>query len=131
MNLMNSAISDLVEKMQQAKKPAWQYLEIKQMAEILARHREKARLAVREYRMYKRTYGAENDAIEKLYLGYEGMFLRDHLRDSLRLYLMVNRDYHEAYRSYLAALKAPQDVVVTPIVMLDGAKKQPRGKKAA
>ena len=116
--------------MKTAQKPSWQYLEIKQMAEILARHREKARLAVREYRLYKRTYAAEHDAIEKLYLGYEGMFLRDHLRDSLRLYLMVNRDYHEAYRSYMTALKTPPEVKVTPIVMVDQ-KRPPRGKKAA
>lgn len=117
--------------MKAAQKPVWQYLEIKQMAEILARHREKARLAVREYRLYKRTYAAEHDAIEKLYLGYEGMFLRDHLRDTLRLYLMVNRDYHEAYRNYMAALKAPQQVTVKPIVMMDGKKNSGRGKKAA
>ena len=88
---MTNTVETLIQKMKAAQKPVWQYLEIKQMAEILARHREKARLAVREYRLYKRTYAAEHDAIEKLYLGYEGMFLRDHLRDTLRLYLIITR----------------------------------------
>lgn len=129
--MKNSTINTLIEKMKTAQKPSWQYLEIKQMAEILARHREKARLAVREYRLYKRTYAAEHDAIEKLYLGYEGLFLRDHLRDSLRLYLMINRDYHEAYRSYMTALKNPPQVVAKPIVMVDQKKPTSRGKKAA
>jgi hypothetical protein len=130
---MSTAIDDLMAKLKATKKDAWQYLEVKQLAEILARHREKVRLAVREYRMHKRTHKAENDAIEKLYLGYEGIFLRDHLRDAMRLYLIVNHDYHEAYRAYMADLKAPQVTVITPIVMVDQQVKRqlPRGKKAA
>ena len=41
----NRTISELVTKLKSARKDSWQYLEVKQMGEILARHREKARLA--------------------------------------------------------------------------------------
>lgn len=132
---MANSIEDLMAKLAATKSQAWQYLEVKQLSEILARHREKLRAAVREYRMHKRTHAAETDPIEKLYLGYEGMFQRDHLRDALRLYVMINHDYHEAYRAYMAALAAPKDIVVTPVVMLDSAKPRVagtrKGKKAA
>ncbi len=79
----------------------WQHVEVKQLKDILARQRDKLRAAVAEYRHHKCVHLAETDPIEKLYLGYEGIFMRDHLRDALRLYVMVNRDYHQAYRLYL------------------------------
>lgn len=109
-------IADLVSKLRDAHQGGWQYLEVKQMSEILARHREKARLAVREYRILKQTILAESDPIEKLYLGYEGMFLRDHLRDALRLYVLVNRDFHEAYGSYMEDAKNPGPLI-TPLAV--------------
>lgn len=111
------ALDDLVTKLESLRRDHYEYLEVKQLAEILARQRDKTRAAIREYRDLKRAITAEADAIEKLYLGYEGMFMRDHLRDALRLYVMVNRDFHEAWRSYMDALKAentaPADALVT------------------
>lgn len=115
---MTSTIEELVAKLKATRSEAWQYLEVKQLAEILSRHREKLRLAVREYRLLKQTLAAETDAIEKLYLSYEGMFMRDHLRDTLRLYLIVNRDYHEAYESYFDAVKNPPvETYAFPLMM--------------
>lgn len=93
----------------------WQYLEVKQLAEILVRQREKLRRAIRDYRAHKRVWAAQTDAVEKLYLGYEGMFMRDHLRDAIRLYVFVNRDYHEAWRGYMAALEGPCEIKVRTI----------------
>jgi hypothetical protein len=118
------AIDDLVNKLKATQKNDWQYLEVKQLAEILARYREKMRLAIREYRLLKQTLAAETDAIEKLYLGYEGMFMRDHLRDGLRLYVMINRDFHEAYRSYFEALKNPVEVIPLPLAMMPAPKRK-------
>lgn len=106
--------ADLVTKLAATKEGGWQYLEVKQMSEILARHREKARMCVREYRILKKTIAAETDPIEKLYLGYEAMFLRDHLRDALRLYVMINHDFHEAYSAYMEEAKNPGPLV-TPL----------------
>ncbi|MBU6234336.1 MAG: hypothetical protein KGQ41_00690 [Alphaproteobacteria bacterium] len=133
---MKPALDTLMDRLQATRTEGWQYLEVKQMAEILARHREKARMAVREYRMHKRTQMAEHDAIEKLYLGYEAMFLRDHVRDAVRLYILVNRDFHEAQRSYLEGLKAPHGTVTAkPVIRLEGSNKpeskQNSRKKAA
>lgn len=105
MKKQSSSIAELVGKLKEASPKAWQYLEVKQMAEILDRHRAQLRQVVRQYRILKQTLTAETDPIEKLYLGYEGMFLRDHLRDALRLYVMVNHDFHDARRSYLAGLE--------------------------
>lgn len=139
----NRAIADLVSKLKATREGgmrehSWQYLEVKQMGEILARHREKARLAVREYRILKQTIAAESDAIEKLYLSYEAMFLRDHLRDSLRLYVMVNHDFHEAYGAYMKEVKNPGPLVMPvpaelmePRITANPAKKAPSGRKVA
>lgn len=131
---MNESFKTMVANLKAMKAEGWQYLEVKQLAEILARHREKLRLAVREYRMHKRTHAAEHDAIEKLYLGYEGMFLRDHLRDALRLYVMINHDYHEARKAYMDSLKGPEKVSLKPMVVVEvppTKKATPRGRKAA
>lgn len=118
-NTMNNTrtIEALVSRLKGTRKDAYQYLEVKQLAEILARHRARARAAVREYRLLKQTLEAETDQIEKLYLGYEGMFVRDHLRDALRLYLMINRDFHEAYRSYMKDAKEAANQI--PAILLD------------
>jgi|GEM_PF-1801680 len=99
-------IDDLVSKLDGLKRDHYEYLDVKQLAEILARHRSKAREAMAEYRSLKKAAAAETDPVEKLYLNYEGMFLRDHLRDALRLYVMINHDFHAAYRSYMDGLKA-------------------------
>lgn len=113
MKRANASVDSLVAKLKGTGQKTWNYLEMKQMAEILARHRTKTKLAVREYRLLKQALAAETDAIEKLYLGYEGMFMRDHLRDALRLYVMINRDYHEALDTYMNGLKADK-IVVAP-----------------
>lgn len=82
----------------------YQFLEVKQLAEILVRYREKAREAVREMRSWKARVSVEKDDIEKLYLNYEGMFLKDHVRDTLRLYRMVSRDFYDVYGTYMGSI---------------------------
>lgn len=123
MKRTNASVDSLVAKLKDTGRNAWNYLEVKQMAEILARHREKTKLAVREYRQLKQALAAETDAIEKLYLGYEGMFVRDHLRDALRLYVMINRDYHEAYKAYMDGLKADKIAVIPSTTELETRRK--------
>lgn len=123
MKQVSASVENLVAKLKGTGSNAWNYLEVKQLAEILARHREKTKLAVREYRLLKQALAAETDAIEKLYLGYEGMFMRDHLRDALRLYVMINRDYHDAYRAYMDGLKADKLMIVPPTIELGSRRK--------
>ena len=126
----NQAITQMIESLKDTHKGTWQFLEVKQMGDILARHREKARLAIREYRLLKNARIAETDPIEKVYLGYEGLFMRDHLRDTLRLYMMVNHDYHEAYEAYMTEINKPAEMVV-PIPSELLSDKAKRGKRAA
>jgi len=83
------------------------YVEVETLAEILDRYRDKAREAVQQLRDWKRRYAAEANDIEKLYLSYEGMFLRDHVRDTLRLYRLVAHDFHDAYASQMNAGRMP------------------------
>lgn len=114
------------------RKESWQFLEVKQMGEILARHREKARLALREYRGLVNAQSAETDAIEKLYLGYESTFMRDHLRDTLRLYMTVSHDYHRAYDAYMNEIKEPAVLTMPiPSELLTAKPQMKRGRKAA
>lgn len=84
-----------------------QYLEMKQMAEILARFRNRVRVMVHHYRRWKADYERETDRVEKVYRAYEGIFVRRQLADVWSLYLTVNRDYHEMRRVYLANLRQP------------------------
>ena len=127
-----NGVAELIEKLKETKKESWQFLEVKQMGEILARHREKARLAIREYRQLKNARLAETDAIEKLYLGYEGLFMRDHLRDTLRLYMLVNHDYHEAYEAYMDEVSKPVSMTVpVPSELLPPKPEKKPGRKAA
>lgn len=81
-----------------------QYLEMKQMGDVLTRFRERTRAMISHYRVWKKAYGDETDGIERVYKAYEGMFMRQQLRDAWRLYLTVNRDYHELYRTYMTQI---------------------------
>lgn len=81
-----------------------QYMEMKQMQEILCRYRGRVRHMIKLYRQWKKGYEFEKDELEKVYLAYEGIFLRQQLHDSWQLYVTVNRDYHEMRNTYLAQL---------------------------
>ena len=83
------------------------YLEMKQMAEVLARFRNRVRVMIHHYRRWKADYERETDRVEKVYRAYEGIFVRRQLADVWQLYLTVNRDYHELRRVYLANLRQP------------------------
>lgn len=126
-----SAAADTLRISPSLRKETWQFLEVKQMGDILARHREKARLALREYRQLVNAQKAETDAIEKLYLGYEGTFMRDHLRDTLRLYMTVQHDYHRAYDTYMNEIKAPAMTTMPIPSELLTATSSKRSRKAA
>lgn len=81
-----------------------QYLEMKQMQDILCRYRGRVRHMIKVYRRWKKGYEFERDELEKVYLAYEGIFLRQQLHDAWQLYVTVNRDYHEMRDTYLANL---------------------------
>ncbi|HEY0902222.1 MAG TPA: hypothetical protein VGD95_08870 [Micavibrio sp.] len=83
------------------------YLDMKQMAEITARYRNRVRVIIHHYRRWKADYQREQDRVEKVYRAYEGIFVRRQLADVWQLYLTVNRDYHALRRVYLAHLRQP------------------------
>ena len=82
-----------------------QYLEMKQIIEILARFRNRVRVMIRNYRSWKAAYDSENDQIEKVYKAYDGIFMRRQMDDAWKMYIMVNKDYHELRRMYLASMR--------------------------
>lgn len=84
-----------------------QYLDMKQMIDVLERQRKRVRSLVVYYRGWKAACGAETDDIEKVYAAYEGIFIRRQLQDAWTLYVAVNQDYHEMRRVYLASLSQP------------------------
>ncbi|MCB1537958.1 MAG: hypothetical protein H6865_01165 [Rhodospirillales bacterium] len=124
----NSSFAELTARLRETRVKAWQYVEVKQMAEILTRHREKLRAAIRDYRTLSEKIAAESDATEKLYLGYEAIFARDHLRDALRLYVMVNHDYHEALEAYLAEMRAP-GAITHPLPQPNATREKPAPRR--
>ena len=81
------------------------YFELKQMNDlIMPRYRKQAREMVKTYRLWKAGYDAAEDRLERVYRAYEGIFIRQQLRDALKLYWLVNKDYHEMRRIYLEKL---------------------------
>lgn len=84
-----------------------QYFDLKQLAEIQVRYRNRLRVMIHHYRRWRADYEREQDRVEKIYRAYEGIFVRRQLADSWQLYVTVNRDYHELRRVYLANLRQP------------------------
>lgn len=84
-----------------------QYLDLKQLAEIQVRYRNRVRVMIHHYRRWRADYEREQDRMEKVYRAYEGIFVRRQLADCWQLYLTVNSDYHELRRVYLANLRRP------------------------
>jgi len=82
-----------------------QYLEMKQMNEIMFRFRERLRGIVDLYRGWQAEYHRETDTVERVYKSYEGQFIRRQLNDAWRLYLTANKDYHEMYRAYMGQIQ--------------------------
>ena len=72
--------------------------EVTQISYTLIRFRNRARLAAHQYRRWKRAYETETDGFEKVYRAYDGIFIRRHFAEVWRLYLTVNRDYHQMRR---------------------------------
>lgn len=97
-------VQDIRDRLSACQAREVQYLEMKQMQDVLFRFRERARAMVVHYRVWKRVYDGEKDQIERVYKAYEGIFLRQQLRDAWKLYLTVNRDYHEIYRTYMGQI---------------------------
>lgn len=98
-------VQDIRDRIAIIEKREIQYLEMKQMADMLIKYREKMRKTLREYREWKTAYEAETDEIEKVYTAYEGIFARRQLADRWKLYVTVNTDYHDMRRAYLANLR--------------------------
>lgn len=84
-----------------------QYLDIKQMGEIVQRFRARMRLSIKGFRGWKARYAREKDEIEKAYMALEGICLRRQLGDAWMLYVKANKDYHAMRRGYLATLRQP------------------------
>ncbi len=98
-------VQDIRDRITDIEKREIQYLEVKQMTDMLIKYREKMRRVLREYREWKTAYEAETDEIEKVYTAYEGIFARRQLQDAWKLYVTVNTDYHDMRRTYLTNLR--------------------------
>lgn len=100
----------LCDKIAQCEQREIQYLEVKQMGEILERYRTRVRHMLRNLKEWQLRYArCKGDELEQVYTSYEGIFIRNQLRDAWQLYVTVNRDYHEMRRAYLASLKRVPD----------------------
>lgn len=100
-------VQDIRDRLMRCEAREVQYLEMKQMMDILYRFRGRVKMMVSHYRRWKVDYENETDEIEKVYRAYEGIFIRRQFHDSWKLYVTVNRDYHEMRRTYLASLRQP------------------------
>ena len=68
------------------------------MQGALKRNRTRMRQLLRDYKEWAQRQSQENDAEEKRYLSYEGMFLRNHFKDGWALYRTVSHEYHQSQR---------------------------------
>lgn len=96
-------VQDIQDRLTLWQKRDIQYLEMKQMQDILNRFRNRVRANIKHYRRWKADYESEKDQIEKVYKAYDGIFVRRQIKDAWRLYVMVNKDYHDMRRTYLSS----------------------------
>ena len=97
-------VQDIRDHMRAAETREIHYLEMKQMWDVLSRFRGRVRHMIRHYRQWKVSYEREQDEIEKVYMAYDGIFARQQLHDAWKLYVTVNKDYHEMRRTYMATM---------------------------
>lgn len=98
-------VQDIRDRITDIERREIQYLEVKQMIDMLIRYRAKMKKVLTEYRAWKTAYEVETDEIEKVYTAYEGIFARRQFADAWKLYVTVNQDYHDLRRAYLANLR--------------------------
>lgn len=98
-------VQDIKDRLARIEEREVQYLEVKQMIDMLYKYRGKMRAMLDMYREWKAQNEATTDEIEKVYIAYEGIFIRKQFEDAWKLYVMVNNDYHEMRRAYLANLR--------------------------
>lgn len=84
-----------------------QFMDIKQMSEIVEIYRSKARQAIVHYRYWNHAHGIETDPITKLYSAAEGAMYRRHISDAVKLWYIVHRDYHWMRKVYLMRCLGP------------------------
>lgn len=104
-DVINAMLDPLREAAPAAKHADWQLLEVKQLAEIAHRYRQKARYALNTLRLIDARRKSESDETERVYANYEAMFARDSLRAAMRLYRISNHDFHHAYAEYMRAVE--------------------------
>ena len=78
-----------------------QIFELKQMADMEAIYKQQCLKALCGYKKWRRSYDQETDIIEILYGNLEGIMLRRHAEDCVRLYWTVRNDFRRLFHAYL------------------------------
>lgn len=100
-----ATIQSIIDNMNVCKSSDPEYLELKQMIDILGKYRSRARNTLHQYRTWKKFHSDQKDEIESVYSSYEGLFLKEQLNDAMRMYVLVNNDYHEMLKTYIQHLE--------------------------
>lgn len=82
-----------------------QFFDLKQMAEIQARYRNRVRILAAKYRAWRTEHEGIHDVLDKVYSSYDGIFLRRQLADAYQMYRIINKDFHELQDMYLTQIQ--------------------------
>ena len=78
-----------------------QIFDLKQMADMEADYKIRARKALTAYKTWQKLYARQTDMIAKLYGGMEGQMLRRQAVDACSFYWIMRRDLRRSLNEYL------------------------------
>lgn len=85
------------------------YIEVKQMSEILAHYRGETRKAAQSYKLAVGRHYVETDNVIRMYTAKEVQVTRSHLQNMLKIWHTVQKDYHWHYDGYMKQCRSVQD----------------------
>lgn len=86
-----------------------QFLDVKELNDLLVEYRLRLRAQIAAYRSYKTLLSNQrlsDGVIRKVYASYEGIFQRRRIADLWKVYRILSADCHDMTQTYLANLHA-------------------------
>jgi hypothetical protein len=76
--------------------------EVKQMAEMEQSYKIQCQIALKDYKMWHRTYQDETDSLELFYGQLNGTLLKRRAQDAVQAYWIIRQDFRIVFDRYLA-----------------------------
>ncbi len=81
--------------------PVLQILDLKQLAEMEDSYKKKCIETLHAYKDWKEIQKSEKDMIALLYGNLEGIMLRRHAEETIKLYWKIRTDFRKGFKDYI------------------------------